>query len=1042
MSGPDEKRGAMPRQPAPPAPASPSFDRGLALALDQAGRAKLSVTILLDRRPTASEASIEPLVMQATLAFTARLDASYFARSADFRLRDGQADLQHVQAMGEGPAAAFGLTIAREPALRVLAALRGDESGLSLRCEVERREEGEAQTIIVKARLTDVLGAIGDAELLDRETIGVMMETLSGEGRLSISPAGKLPREQLVDAFLAMARPLLRPVTTAGGRRWRVLPVPPNAMILSARIERTAKVSRALHYEAPLEKLFASIGDLDQYVRIVAPDGDGGFGPVPPLQAQRRSRANARVKLGRVDGGSVAQLQALARPSRVGTSAHMMIAAATAQPFAAIATRIRPEFIDIADLHVIGAGGAPREESLPQIDDRMAPLWRDRIDPNAYWYAPDFALVRPAPAEDPESATFGLVFHAEGHRADGTPGLQGSLRFRLLRQMGAETQAAWDAAGKPTIAPVPTDNLSVQLLIPFRDESGATRGQAFPATITEAGDAIDVAVDLLDDWLRLAYGSIAYPGFQAQPPELSVAYSFRGYVPIDAGNLQLLFDRKQALVALRPGKAMRGRGDAFFDTETLSWRDGATTLTLNREPVSAQMRAGSRLVPMATAMLAIKPNLLQTATVAELVRRRRYGVQSTARAQALPAVFPCNEFGSFYREETADGIKAIGCQDAFRLGQTVYRQYERIDALSDGTASVWRSLQQPGRFLAVPQRWSIVRFGRDEPADRAWRPAIFLYSSVDPDNADKNRCALLGSLVPDIDPVRMFELGRALRALAAEPHLLSLVDIDAEVAFRWTVPSLNGLTLDAVRLDDCIQVTAECPLDTMPLLLKMIETAGIAGGVSFKLPDGTSFDSDLRIDLARIVGPGPDGPVEIERHEDRLTLANRIERAIDVAEILIDTTEAAPATIAVDSRIEPGQSIDVEPVATDAVIAVRCRPADGAAELTEIRSFVEDVHSNIAFVNLINYEVHALAALSIEARIRGADGSRQLLLDKNEPVSSLEFVLPLTRYLAKPVLEYAVTKSFADGTGATTGWLEWSLADDGNVVSLTWEHIA
>jgi len=228
----------------------------------------------------------------------------------------------------------------------------------------------------------------------------------------------------------------------------------------------------------------------------------------------------------------------------------------------------------------------------------------------------------------------------------------------------------------------------------------------------------------------------------------------------------------------------------------------------------------------------------------------------------------------------------------------------------------------------------------------------------------------------------------------------------------------------------------------MPLLSRMIETAGLTGSVSFNLPDGTALESDLRVDLARIVGPAPDGPVGIERHADRLTLANPIERAIDVSEILVDTADSEARIVAVDRRLEPGRSIDVEAAVGDAALAIRCAPAEGAADLTEIRSFVEDVHSNVAFVNLVNYQVHALAALSIEARIRDTEGSQQLLLDENEPVSSLEFVLPLTRYLAKPTLEYAVTKSFTDGTTARTGWLEWSLADDGNVVSLTWERIA
>lgn len=1039
MSSPAEKRGALSGRRAPSAPL-PTPDRGLILALDPAGAPKLSVTILLDRRPASGETSIEPLISRATFAFTAMIEAPHFARRADFRLCDGEIDIQHVSALGEQPAAALSQTFDRERALRLLAALRGEESRISVHCDVEYRAAVSGQPLIARARLSDVVDAIGIARLLDYEAVVGIAGKMLGDGRLSVTPQDELGGERLAAAFLAMTRPLLRPVTTGEGRRWRVLPVTPNPTMLSGRIGSDETAARIASYSQPLEKLFARVDDLDRHVRIIAPDGKGDFSPVAPLQAQRAARKGSLLQLGGVDG-SYMQLQALARPTSAKANAHSMIAVTTAQPISAVATMVRPEFIAVHDLDLGSAANPAEVESLPRIDEREAALWSDRRSPERFWYAPEFVLQRPAPTDDPDSAAFAMQFRAEGHRADGKPGLVGTIRFRLQRRMTAGTEAAWESAGRPEIAPVPTENLSIQLRISFRDESGATRSQSFPGAISDAGDNVDVTVELMDDWLRLAYGSIAYAGFQTQVPELSVAYSFRGYVPISEHNIALLFDRKQALVALRSGRA-RGPGDAFLDTRTLSWRDGATAIRLSDDPASIRMPGGHRRTPSAIATLTIKPSLLQATVIAELIRDRKYGVQSIARAQALPALFPCNEFGAFYREEVDGNNRAIGCQDAFRLGQTVYRQYERLDELGDVSASVWRSLQQPGRFLIVPHRWSIARFGGQEPGSRAWRPAIFLYSSVDPDNAARNRCALLASLVPDIDPARTLEVRHALRKFAADPQLLTIGDIDATASFQWTVPTLDGLTVNAVRLDDCIQVTAECPLDTMPLLLRMIETAGLAGSVSFGLPDGTTMASDLRIDLSRIVGPLPDGPVEIERHADRLMLTNPVERAIDVSEILIDTAEAEARTIAIDSRLEPGQSLAVEAVAGDAALAVRCAPADGPASLTEIRSFIEDVHSNVAFVNLVNYQAHALAALSVEARIRDAGGSQQLPLAEGEPVASLEFVLPLTRYLVRPILEYTVTKTFADGTSGKTNWLEWSLADDGNVVSITWDKIA
>lgn len=1051
MSGPNAKRGAprsSEREPARPAPSSPDPDRGLVLAPDPAGRVKAAITIVLDRRPPASGASIEPFVSHAMLGFTGRVDTPAFARSARFVLRDGDAALQEVDAMGERPTAAFSLTLQRDAALRLLAALRGEASGMRLDCAVERRGTA-AEPLIVRARLDDVAAALDPSALLDRAMIGEIATAMLAAGRLSVSTAEDPDRETLVDAFLAMARPILHPVTTEAGRRWRVLPVTPNPMLLSGRIASSGMAATERQsYSRPLERLLAPVAeadDLDRYVRIVAPDGNGGFGPVPRLVLQSRTRdTSGAIKLARFGRTNMVQLQAAAQPVTARIDAHALIASAGVQP----AATLKPSFVAIADLQLIPVQAVATEEALPQVDQDTAPLWRDKVDPNHFWYAPAFTLAAPAATDDPNGAAFGMLFHAEGHRADGTPGLSGTVRFRLDRGMSAETRAAWDAAGQPAVAPVPTDGLSIQLLVPFRDEGGTTRAQAFPADLREEGDVVHAEVALIDDWVRLAYGSLAYPDFQSSTPQLSVAYSFRGYVPISEHNLQLLFDRKAALVALSTGRRARSLGTGYLDTDMLSWSDGAATVKLGREPDAPSSRGSRGMLaahrrPGAVATLAVKPQLLQAATIAELLRKRRFGIRSIGRAQALSASFPCKDFGPFYREERAEGIAVIGCQDAFRLGQTVYRQFARLDDLSDATASVWRSLQQPGRFLVVPARWSIGRFDAQAPADRAYRPAIFLYSSVDPDDASRNHCALLASLIPDIDPARYLAIRRGLADLAAAPLLLSLNDIEAQPGFLWTVPALAGLTVAAVKFGACIQVTAECPLDTTPMLVSMLETSGLAGAVDFTLPDGTVIGCDLGIDLARIVGPAPGGPVVAERGEGMIRLTNPIERPVDVGEIVVEPSDAEPVTIAVDRRLEPGAAIEIAADPPAGPLTVLCAPADGdAATLTEIRSFVEDVHTNVAFVNLVNYANHGLAALSAEVRIRDVEGSQRLALDEAQPVSSLDFVLPLTRYLAKPVAEFAVTKTFGDGAVSTTDWLEWHLADDGNVVSLSWELIA
>jgi hypothetical protein len=172
------------------------------------------------------------------------------------------------------------------------------------------------------------------------------------------------------------------------------------------------------------------------------------------------------------------------------------------------------------------------------------------------------------------------------------------------------------------------------------------------------------------------------------------------------------------------------------------------------------------------------------------------------------------------------------------------------------------------------------------------------------------------------------------------------------------------------------------------------------------------------------------------------TLKNRIERAVDVSDLVVEAADGRIETVRVDQRLNPDASIDVA-VPSDAVHAtpiVTLAPGD-AATLTEIRSFVEDIHTNVAFVNLIHYANHGLATLSLQARLRGVEGTQTLSLVESEPVDTLDFVLPLTSYLANPVLEFAVTRTMTDGTAFTTAWLPWPLVDRGNVVSLTWEQV-
>lgn len=1044
------------------------------LARDAAGRPKLSLTLVLSQCPSVDATSVAPLVTQGTLAFTVTLalpDAALtlseetarpvqplFARSARFSLRLADTELQETRAFGPGATAAFSAMLDRAAALEAVSAIGGASSRLQLVCEIEHLVTEEARYLRLSGDYEEIYRHLvrEGRRPLDRAALERMVAMMLFDGTLVAESRPLTTSTSVIAAaFLKVAGPVLQRVTAPDGERYSPRP-PVAAQMLDVSLQAGSigKVE-TLRLTAGLGELFRGAVNGESsvpFLHLVAPDNTGMLVSLPrrwvqpPSRATRSARAPGAATLARV-GTSTAALSALARPNTLTVvSAHSLLADTTVQPTRIDASRIHSWALD--NLVIAPAtAGQPPERSLPVADDPDAPLWRDRLDANLRWYAPLWQVQMPEANADPGSSPFLFEFRAVGHTASGAPGLEGHIRFRLQARMSDATRAAWEAAGKPTARAVDCTGLSVGLSIPFRDQAGATRAQIFRATVTLSGDTATAEVALLDDWVRLAYGALSTPGFQTQQAAISVAYVFSSYVTLTQTNLALLFDRKQALTqVVKAPTGVAKKNGAYLDAKALAYRTPLGSIQFAQEKAT-ESRATALARPQA-ALFTIRPELAHSSDLAELLARRPVGLQTLGRDSSQPVVYACSTLGAFYIQDNDDGSRAaIGCRDAFRLGQTEYRQYERVSDLDDPDFSVWRSLQQPGRFLMVPARWSIARFSADDP-DRAYRPAILVYSTVDPDAPANNRCVVLASLIPDVSPAKQQALLRSLAALAQQPVLTLVNEIDAELEYVWPLPASSGMDVRVAKLFDSFQISIGTGIDAMPQLQAMLRTSGLLGTVHYRLPDGSALECALSLDLNRIIGPLPDGPVQVTLQRPNATLTNRIERAVDVSDVAIEAGDTsggqAPRieTVRVDQRVEPGAAIQI-PVPADTLRATpvsTMAPGD-AATLTEIRSFVEDVHTNVAFVNLINYANHGLSALSLQARLRGVDGTQTLTLDPDAPVSTLDFVLPLTTYLASPILEFAVTRTVTDGTSTATGWLEWPLTERGNVVSLTWDLI-
>jgi len=135
-------------------------------------------------------------------------------------------------------------------------------------------------------------------------------------------------------------------------------------------------------------------------------------------------------------------------------------------------------------------------------------------------------------------------------------------------------------------------------------------------------------------------------------------------------------------------------------------------------------------------------------------------------------------------------------------------------------------------------------------------------------------------------------------------------------------------------------------------------------------------------------------------------------------------------------------TIDV-PLEVEQAYPVYALQPGGPANLTEINSFVEDIHTNVVFVNLINYANHNLKRLDLRARLKEAPGQETSMpISEEQPVGEAAFILPLTTYLGTRTLQFQVTRTDNSGAVAATAWLEWDLTTHGNVVSLTWSLIS
>lgn len=1030
VAGPAMQQPAEPVRPLPAdgAPGSPQRHGVLEVPQLVAGKTspKFSLVLLLSRAPVAGEDSIRPLLLSSYLG----MELSYrapaasaqsaqaqpvFARQARMSLHwAGQPAFATASLSAPLLRGALHTPLNREQTLAVLDALNDLPGPLELKAHVEYRAAAPAFAFpqgVSPADLWDRFKAVAVDGALAENAFQQVFD------QLQLAP-------ELFPAFRRACDGLLVPSREGAllGRR----PAPG-----SSCLDEEGRL-RAIDVSCPLQAVLGHAltpADRAACISVVGPSGNLQGGPALDTLTRSSSRASrGAVGMGAMLAGSRIQtVAATLKPSdRPSATAHLISTQAIRiqEPVAGTGAVSRPGVAHYLLPEAVFVRPDIAAVSLPILGDLNAPLLSDRSNPRLRWYLPAITLVRPAASEAPEGSPFLFEFERIGASASGRPAIRASLRFTLELSASSATSAALAVDASLTGRMIEPVEPSVTLTIPYIDDaSGQLKRASCRGAVARSGNRLQVTVELMNDAARTAYGSLSTAGFQSESARLEVAFQFSGY----------------ARVVNRPELVLGGKiSSAVLVAKSRDDADSILVASGGREFV---------VRPASAMALKPRPNDLtlagritsSTAAIA-LPSKFQYVQRTTIRQQSLDAFFSCAELGAFYREKQAAATVSIGCAEAFRLGQASSLTYQEVAALNRPNYRVFRNLRQPGRFLLAPLRYEITRYAPGT-AEREYRPALIVYAALDADQPANNRIRFEAMLGPSLSPYEVEDLRRRLLLEAASP-VLELPNMLAQrTEFSWNLSSAPPIEAVTSATPDCLHTALSTDLSSALLLKTVIQNTGLNGSARFFLEDGSVVTSALSVHLGRITGPWMHGPIALQPTGDRLLLTNRVESSVAVKDVYLFSGPAEPVRIAVEATLAPGASMEVAaPAGYAAAYADAVLLADGNPTLEEVRAMIEEIECNVVFLDMVNYENHGLTRLDIDARLQGVPGVYRVPMDSRR--GAVNFLLPLTTYLAARIVELQVTKVFASRPAEVVPWQAWDMQVRSNIVTLTADMIS
>ncbi|WP_098961660.1 hypothetical protein [Bacillus wiedmannii] len=406
----------------------------------------------------------------------------------------------------------------------------------------------------------------------------------------------------------------------------------------------------------------------------------------------------------------------------------------------------------------------------------------------------------------------------------------------------------------------------------------------------------------------------------------------------------------------------------------------------------------------------------------------------------LEVVYPCNIFGVFYRESIGDTTVTVGCRDVQKLGETNSHQYQIIEEadFKHDLYKVYRSLQQPEKFLILPTFYRIGRFDLNAGEQKAYRPSILFQSVIDVNIPANNSFRFHIMLTPDLPRYVRKELESKLLSLSTTP----IIDYPSQLDSQYEL-KMGEMIMHASKVVESFHVTMDVNLANAILLRDMMTRFTSFGTVLFKLADSSIMESTLALELDNITGPWETGPIEVLIINGNAQLTNKIERPIEISTLRIYDTSNIRTEININIRLDSGEvHFVILPFIPNEIYPVYSFPAASPATLEELRSFAQDTHTTIQFFDLVNHQNHDIKLLEIKVRLKGTDKIYQVPMTGSPSKGLIDIIFPLTEtYYQKNIIEFQVTKTHNSGEVLDTPWIEWHLSTKGNIISVNWDMI-